>query len=104
MFADTIQTTDSVPNALLNAYQSVNFPRDPTEGKNFLGPDAAAVMVDVLGFAVDALVPAAVDVSGVLSRCSRSSVFLGVGGAQDGEVGNLDKVSGGGLPDEAVPA
>ena len=100
MFTDTIQTTDSVPNALLNAYQSVNFPRDPTEGKNFLGPDAAAaVMVDVLGFVVDALVPA-VDVF----RCSRSSVFLGVGGAQDGEVGNLDKVSGGGLPDEAVPA
>ena len=99
MFADTIQTTDSVPNALLNAYQSVNFPRDPTEGKNFLRPDAAAVMIDVLGLVVDALVPA-VDVF----RCSPSSVFLGVGGAQDGEVGNLDKVSGGGLPDEAVPA
>ena len=87
----------------MNAYQSVNFPRDPTEGKNFLGPDAAAVMVDVLGVVVDALV-SAVDVSDVFSRCSRSSVLLGVGGAQDGEVGNLDKVSGGGLPDEAVPA
>ena len=75
----------------INAYQSVNFPRDPSEGKNFLGPDALAVMVNV--------VVAAVAVSDVAARDSRGSVVLGVGGSQDGKVGNLDKMSGGGLSD-----
>ena len=75
------------------AYQSVNFPRDPSEGKNLLGPDAFAVMVYIV-FVVHAV--AALD--------SRRSVVLGVGGPQDGKVGNLDKETGGGLSDEAVPA
>ena len=43
-------------------------------------------------------------VHAVAALDSRRSVVLGVGGPQDGKVGNLDKESGGGLSDEAVPA
>ena len=77
----------------INAYQSVNFPRNPSEGKNLLFPDATvAVMVDV------------VVVSAVAIGFSRCSVVLGVGGSQNGKIGNLDEESGRRLPDEAVPA